>query len=168
MILDGWHGDTSRMFPVGQVGVRVQRLIDVTWTAMMTGIEAVRPGATLGDIGAAIQSYTENQGFSVVRDFCGHGLGTVFHDAPSVLHYGVPGTGIVLKEGMFFTIEPMINAGGPATKILQDGWTAVTRDRKLSAQFEHSMGVTADGCEIFTGSPRGWQKPPYEAVEQAA
>ncbi|MCY4396019.1 MAG: type I methionyl aminopeptidase [Rhodospirillaceae bacterium] len=168
VILDGWHGDTSRMFPVGQVGVRVQRLIDVTWTAMMTGIEAVRPGATLGDIGAAIQSYTESQGFSVVRDFCGHGLGTVFHDAPSVLHYGVPGTGIVLKEGMFFTIEPMINAGGPATKILQDGWTAVTRDRKLSAQFEHSLGVTADGSEIFTGSQRGWQKPPYEPAERAA
>ena len=168
VILDGWHGDTSRMFPVGRVGVRVERLIEVTWAAMMKGIAAVRPGATLGDIGAAIQSYTESQGFSVVRDFCGHGLGTVFHDAPSVLHYGEPGAGLVLQEGMFFTIEPMINAGGPATKILQDGWTAVTRDRKLSAQFEHSLGVTADGPEIFTGSPRGWQKPPYEPAERAA
>ena len=168
VILDGWHGDTSRMFPVGRVGVRVERLIEVTWAAMMKGIAAVRPGATLGDIGAAIQSYTESQGFSVVRDFCGHGLGTVFHDAPSVLHYGEPGAGVVLQEGMFFTIEPMINAGGPATKILQDGWTAVTRDRKLSAQFEHSLGVTADGPEIFTGSPRGWQKPPYEPAECAA
>ena len=167
-ILDGWHGDTSRMFPVGRVGVKVQRLIDVTWAAMMEGIAAVRPGATLGDIGAAIQDYAEGEGFSVVRDFCGHGLGTVFHDAPSVLHYGEPGAGVVLQEGMFFTIEPMINAGGPATKILQDGWTAVTRDRKLSAQFEHSMGVTADGCEVFTGSPRGWQKPPYETVDRAA
>ncbi len=162
-ILDGWHGDTSRMFPVGRVGVRAQRLIEITWTAMMKGIAAVRPGATLGDIGAAIQACAEDAGFSVVRDFCGHGLGTVFHDAPSVLHYGEAGTGLVLREGMFFTIEPMINAGGPATKILQDGWTAVTRDRKLSAQFEHSLGVTADGCEIFTGSPRGWLKPPYPA-----
>lgn len=168
VLLDGWHGDTSRMFPVGRVGVKVQRLIDVTWAAMMEGIAAVRPGATLGDIGAAIQDYAEGEGFSVVRDFCGHGLGTVFHDAPSVLHYGEPGAGLVLQEGMFFTIEPMINAGGPATKILQDGWTAVTRDRKLSAQFEHSMGVTADGCEVFTGSPRGWQKPPYETVDRAA
>ena len=168
VILDGWHGDTSRMFPVGRVGVKVERLIDVTWNAMMKGIAAVRPGATLGDVGAAIQSYAEREGFSVVRDFCGHGLGTVFHDAPSVLHYGEPGAGLVLQEGMFFTVEPMINAGGPATKILQDGWTAVTRDRKLSAQFEHSMGVTAEGCEVFTGSPRGWQKPPYETVERAA
>ncbi|MCY4064921.1 MAG: type I methionyl aminopeptidase, partial [Rhodospirillaceae bacterium] len=168
VILDGWHGDTSRMFPVGRVGVKVQRLIDVTWSAMMAGIAAVRPGATLGDIGAAVQDHAEGQGFSVVRDFCGHGLGTVFHDAPSVLHYGEPGAGLVLQEGMFFTVEPMINAGGPATKILQDGWTAVTRDRKLSAQFEHSMGVTADGCEVFTGSPRGWQKPPYETVDRAA
>jgi len=168
VILDGWHGDTSRMFPVGQVGVKVQRLIDTTWTAMMKGIEVVKPGATLGDIGEAIQTYAEGQGFSVVRDFCGHGLGTVFHDAPSVLHYGEAGTGVVLQEGMFFTIEPMINAGGYATKILGDGWTAVTRDRKLSAQFEHSIGVTAEGSEIFTGSPRGWQKPPYELKDQAA
>jgi len=168
VILDGWHGDTSRMFPVGQIGVKAQRLTDVTWTAMMKGIEQVRPGTTLGDVGFAIQQYAEGEGFSVVRDFCGHGLGTVFHDAPSVLHYGEPNTGLVLQEGMFFTIEPMINAGRYETKILHDGWTAVTRDRKLSAQFEHSIGVTAEGSEIFTLSPRGWLKPPYELDEQAA
>jgi len=168
VILDGWHGDTSRMFPVGQIGVKAQRLIDVTWTSMMKGIEQVRPGTTLGDVGFAIQEHAEGQGFSVVRDFCGHGLGTVFHDAPSVLHYGEPNTGLVLQEGMFFTIEPMINAGRHETKILHDGWTAVTRDRKLSAQFEHSIGVTAEGCEIFTLSPSGLQKPPYELDDKAA
>lgn len=127
----------------------------------MRGIEVVRPGATLGDIGHAIQSYVESQRFSVVRDFCGHGLGRTFHAAPSVLHYGKPGTGVVLQEGMFFTIEPMVNAGRYDVKILDDGWTAVTRDRSLSAQFEHSLGVTSDGCEIFTHSPKGWKLPPY-------
>jgi len=160
-IVDGWHGDTSRMFPIGKVGVRGSKLVDVTYDAMMRGIELVRPGTTLGDIGHAIQSHAESQGFSVVTDFCGHGLGQIFHDAPSVLHYGVPGTGLVLMPGMFFTVEPMINAGRPETKILSDGWTAVTRDKSLSAQFEHSIGVTETGCEIFTLSPKGWHKPPY-------
>ena len=163
VILDGWHGDTSRMFFVGQNSVKARKLIEVTYEAMMKGIAAVRPGATLGDIGAAIQGHAEAQRFSVVRDFCGHGLGRIFHTAPSVLHYGRPGTGVVLREGMFFTIEPMINAGRPDVKILDDGWTAVTRDKSLSAQFEHSVGVTAEGCEIFTLSPKGWHQPPYEA-----
>ena len=162
VILDGWHGDTSRMFYVGPTSVKARKLIDVTYEAMMKGIAAVRPGATLGDIGAAIQTHAEGQRFSVVRDFCGHGLGRVFHTAPSVLHYGRPGTGVVLREGMFFTVEPMINAGRPDVKILDDGWTAVTRDKSLSAQFEHSIGVTAEGCEIFTTSPKGWHQPPYE------
>ncbi len=162
VILDGWHGDTSRMFFVGQNSVKARKLVEVTYEAMMKGIAAVRPGATLGDIGAAIQGHAEAQRFSVVRDFCGHGLGRVFHTAPSVLHYGRPGTGVVLREGMFFTIEPMINAGRPDVKILDDGWTAVTRDKSLSAQFEHSVGVTAEGCEIFTLSPKGWHQPPYE------
>lgn len=161
VILDGWYGDTSRMFPVGRIGVKAQKLIDVTWETLMRGIEQVRPGATLGDIGWAIQSHAEGQRFSVVRDFCGHGLGRVFHAPPSVLHYGRPGQGPVLKEGMFFTIEPMINAGRWETKVLSDGWTAVTKDKSLSAQFEHSVGVTADGCEIFTLSPKGWHRPPY-------
>ena len=129
----------------------------------MRGIEAVRPGATLGDVGHAIQSFAEAKRFSVVRDFCGHGLGRIFHTAPSVLHYGRPGQGVVLQEGMFFTVEPMINAGRYDVKILEDGWTAVTRDRSLSAQFEHSVGVTAEGVEIFTLSPKGWTRPPYEA-----
>ena len=163
VILDGWHGDTSRMFLVGQVGVKARRLVDATYEAMMRGIEAVRPGATLGDVGHAIQSYAEAKRFSVVRDFCGHGLGRIFHTAPSVLHYGRPGQGVVLQEGMFFTVEPMINAGRYDVKILEDGWTAVTRDRSLSAQFEHSVGVTAEGFEIFTLSPKGWRRPPYDA-----
>lgn len=161
VILDGWHGDTSRMFPVGKIGVKGQKLIDVTYEAMMLGIQAVKPGATLGDIGHAIQSYAEGQRFSVVRDFCGHGLGKVFHDAPSILHYGKPGKGIVLRPGMFFTVEPMINAGRYDVKVLADDWTAVTKDRSLSAQFEHSIAVTEDGFEIFTASPKGWDKPPY-------
>ncbi len=162
VILDGWYGDTSRMYIAGgKTGVKAQRLIDATYEAMMRGIAAIRPGATLGDIGHAIQSYVEPLRFSVVRDFCGHGLGRVFHAAPSVVHYGRPGEGMVLREGMFFTVEPMINAGGWPVKILSDGWTAVTRDKSLSAQFEHSVGVTADGCEIFTLSPAGHTKPPY-------
>jgi len=160
-ILDGWHGDTSRMFPVGEIGVKARRLIDVTYEAMMRGIAAVRPGATLGDIGHAIQSHAEGHRFSVVRDFCGHGLGRIFHDAPSVVHFGRPHTGHVLRPGMFFTIEPMINAGRYEVKVLEDGWTAVTRDRSLSAQFEHSIAVTEDGYEIFTLSPAGLHNPPY-------
>lgn len=160
-IVDGWHGDSSRMYPVGKISVKAKRLIEVTYESLMRAIDVVRPGATLGDIGHAIQSYVEPKRFSVVREFCGHGLGRVFHTPPSVLHYGKPGTGSVLEEGMFFTIEPMINAGKPDCKILSDGWTAVTRDKSLSAQFEHSLGVTADGCEIFTVSPAGLHCPPY-------
>ncbi len=159
VILDGWYGDTSRMFPVGRVGVKARRLCEVTYEAMMLGIEAVRPGATLGDVGHAIQRHAEGARFSVVRDFCGHGLGRVFHDAPSVLHYGRPGEGVVLRPGMFFTIEPMINAGRYEVKVLDDGWTAVTRDRSLSAQYEHSIGVTDTGFEIFTLSPSGLHQP---------
>ncbi len=161
VILDRWHGDTSRMFAVGRVGVKAQRLIDVTYESMMSGIAAVRPGARLGDIGHAIQSLAEAARFSVVRDFCGHGIGRVFHDAPSILHYGKPGQGLELRPGMFFTVEPMINAGRYEVKVLEDGWTAVTRDRSLSAQFEHTVGVTEEGCEIFTRSPAGLDRPPY-------
>lgn len=150
VIVEGWHGDTSRMFAVGKIGRQAEKLINVTFEAMMRGIEMVKPGATLGDIGHAIQSFAEQHNFSVVRDFCGHGLGKIFHMPPTILHYGKPGTGLELQEGMFFTIEPMINAGKPAVKILEDGWTAVTRDRSLSAQFEHSLAVTSSGYEIFT------------------
>lgn len=150
VILDGWYGDTSRMFAVGKIGILPRKLIDVTYEAMMRGIEVVKPGATLGDVGHAIQTFAENKGFSVVRDFCGHGIGRIFHTAPNVMHYGSPGAGLELREGMFFTIEPMINAGRYHVKILEDGWTAVTRDRSLSAQFEHTIGVTANGYEIFT------------------
>ncbi len=162
VILDGWHGDTSRMFVVGEKVKRLAwKLIDVTYEAMWEGIRSVRPGVALGDIGHAIQSYVESHRFSVVRDFCGHGIGRVFHDAPSVLHYGEPGKGMVLKEGMIFTIEPMVNAGRYEVKVLDDGWTAVTKDRSLSAQFEHTIGVTADGCDVFTVSPAELHKPPY-------
>jgi len=161
LVLDGWHGDTSRMYAVGAVSRRAQRLMDVTYEALLRGIDAVRPGLTTGHIGAAIQRYAESQRCSVVRDFCGHGLGQVFHDRPNILHYGEPGEGIELKPGMLFTIEPMINLGKAAVKVLADGWTAVTRDRELSAQFEHTVGVTADGCEVFTFSPLGLDKPPY-------
>ena len=160
-ILDGWHGDTSRMFPVGKIGVKARKLIEVTYECLMLGIAEVRPGATLGDIGHAIQVHAEGHRFSVVRDFCGHGIGRIFHTAPSVMHYGQPGQGLVLRQGMFFTIEPMINAGRQETKILADGWTAVTKDKSLSAQFEHMIAVTADGCEIFTESPSGLHCPPY-------
>ncbi len=162
VILDGWHGDTSRMFPVGRIGVKARKLIDVTFDAMWCGIEVVRPGATVGDIGHAIQTFAEARRFSVVRDFCGHGLGQVFHDAPNIMHFGEPGSGPILRQGMFFTIEPMINTGRYDVKILSDGWTAVTKDRSLSAQFEHSIGVTADGHEVFTLSPQGLHKPPYD------
>lgn len=161
VILDGWHGDTSRMFMIGNVGVKGRRLSDVTYEAMMRGIEVVRPGATTGDIGHAIQRFVEKERFSVVRDFCGHGLGRIFHEPPNILHYGEPGAGVPLQAGMFFTIEPMVNAGKWQVKLLSDGWTAVTKDRTLSAQFEHSIGVTETGYEIFTLSPKGWHKPPY-------
>jgi len=161
LLVDGWHGDTSRMFPVGDINRKAERLVQVTYDAMMHGIDSVRPGATLGDIGAAIQTHAENARCSVVRDFCGHGLGQMFHDAPNVLHYGRRGEGHVLKPGMFFTIEPMVNLGRPHVKLLSDGWTAVTRDRSLSAQFEHSVGVTETGVEIFTVSPAGLDCPPY-------
>lgn len=161
VILDGWHGDTSRMFPVGNVHRKAERLIEVTYEAMMRGINIVRPGATTGDLGHAIQSYAEGERCSIVRDFCGHGLGRVFHDAPNILHYGRPGEGIEFREGMMFTVEPMVNLGRANVKLLKDGWTAVTRDKSLSAQFEHSIGVTADGFEIFTLSPTGLDKPPY-------
>ncbi len=171
VILDGWHGDTSRMYFVGdKISVKARRLCDATYDSMMAGIEAVKPGATLNDIGYAIQQVAEKQRFSVVRDFCGHGLGRSFHAPPSVMHYGIEPEKLakkkihstVLKPGMFFTIEPMINAGHYATKVLKtDGWTAVTRDKSLSAQFEHSLAVTEDGFEIFTLSPKGLTKPPY-------
>ena len=161
VILDGWHGDTSRMYFCGEVGVKGKRLVDVTYEAMMLGIAKVRPGATIGDIGYAIQTFAEGQRFSVVRDFTGHGVGRGFHEPPQVRHYGKPGTGVTLEEGMIFTIEPMLNAGRYGVKILSDGWTAVTRDKSLSAQFEHTVGVTKDGCEIFTLSPAGYTKPPY-------
>ncbi len=161
-IVDGWHGDSSRMYLVGdKVSVKARKLVDVTYDCLMAGISAVKPGAHLGDIGAAIQKIAEGNRFSVVRDFCGHGLGRVFHSPPSVNHFGEAGTGPVLRPGMFFTIEPMINAGAWETKILSDGWTAVTRDRSLSAQFEHTLAVTETGVEIFTLSPKGYTKPPY-------
>ncbi len=158
-ILDGWYGDTSRMYVAGEVNKKSERLINVTHDALMRAIAAVKPGNHFGDLGHAIQSFAEAQRCSVVRDFCGHGLGRVFHDAPNVLHYGKPGTGPMLRAGMFFTIEPMVNLGRAGTKVLADGWTAVTRDRSLSAQFEHSIGVTEDGCEIFTLSPKGLFHP---------
>ena len=161
-IVDGWYGDTSRMYVVGEPSIKAKRLIDVTYHCLMEAIDAVKPGVTLGDIGHIIQTRAEAERFSVVEDFCGHGIGREFHTPPSVLHFGRPGTGVVLEEGMIFTIEPMINEGRPDAKILGDGWTAVTRDRKLSAQFEHTIGVTKDGCEIFTLSPEGFTKPPYE------
>jgi methionyl aminopeptidase len=160
-IVDGWHGDSSRMYLVGDVSVKARRLVDVTYECLMLGIEQARPGNRLGDIGHAIQRHAERHRYGVVRDFVGHGVGRVYHDAPDVLHYGRPGTGPELKPGMIFTIEPMINAGRPDVKMLDDGWTAVTRDRSLSAQFEHSIGITETGCEIFTTSPTGRHRPPY-------
>lgn len=162
VILDGWYGDTSRMFCAGPAPVKAKRLIDITYECLMRGIAVVKPGATVGDIGHAIAEYANSERCGIVEVFCGHGLGRVFHDAPNIMHYGNPGQGPELKEGMFFTIEPMINLGRADVKVLDDGWTAVTRDKSLSAQFEHSLGVTKDGCEIFTLSPTGWTKPPYE------
>ena len=169
-IVDGWHGDTSRMYYAGEPKVKARRLVDATYDAMMAGINAVKPGATLRDIGRAIQTLAEGQGFSVVRDFCGHGLGRVFHDAPNIVHYAEykdrwgglhQAAETELKAGMFFTIEPMINEGKPDVKLLKDNWTAVSRDKSLSAQFEHSVGVTESGVEIFTASPTGRNQPPY-------
>ena len=164
VILDGWHGDSSRMYVAGTPSTRARNLMEVTYEALMRGVAAVKPGHTTGHIGAAIQSYAERERCGVVRDFCGHGLGRVFHDRPNILHYGEPGDGVVLEPGMLFTIEPMINLGKPHVKILPDGWTAVTRDRELSAQFEHTVGVTETGCRVFTVSPMGFHRPPYQVT----
>jgi methionyl aminopeptidase len=160
-LLDGWHGDTSRMYLVGDVPLKARKLVETTYECLMLGIEKARPGARLGDVGAAIQDYAEQRRYGVVREFCGHGLGQLFHDAPEVVHAAKAGTGPELKPGMFFTIEPMINLGRPPVKLLADGWTAVTRDKSLSAQFEHSIGITETGAEIFTLSPKGLHQPPY-------
>ncbi len=163
VIVDGWHGDTSRMYYVGEVGIKAKRLIQVTYDAMMRGIEMVKPGVRLGDIGNAIQTYAEKHHYSVVRDYTGHGIGRVFHAEPNIFHYGKAGTGLVLEEGMFFTIEPMVNAGHYSTHLSKlDGWTVTTSDKSLSAQFEHSLGVTKDGFEIFTLSPKKFMFPPYK------
>jgi methionyl aminopeptidase len=159
VIVDGWHGDTSRMYAIGETPRKARRLMDVTYEAMMRGIAAIKPGATLGDLGHAIQSYAEAERCSVVREFCGHGLGRVFHDAPNILHFGKPRQGEELRPGMIFTVEPMLNLGAPGVKILGDGWTAVTKDKSLSAQYEHSVGVTETGVEIFTTSPAGLDQP---------
>ena len=162
-IVDGWHGDTSRMFAVGDnISIKAKRLIDITFETMWQGIRAVKPGATVGDIGHAMQKYAEGQRCCVVEEFSGHGIGREFHAPPTIYNFGRPGTGPVLKEGMFFTIEPIVNLGKPHVKILSDGWTAVTKDRTLSAQFEHSLAVTADGYEVFTSSLEGFDKPPYD------
>ena len=158
-VLDGWHGDASRMYPVGKVNRAAERLMEVTYECLMRGIEAVRPGARTGAIGAAIQTFAERERCSVVRDFCGHGIGQLFHDSPNILHYGAAHEGVEMRPGMIFTIEPMINLGRPHVKVLADGWTAVTRDRSLSAQYEHTVGVTDSGCEIFTTSPAGLDHP---------
>ncbi|CAM3026069.1 MULTISPECIES: type I methionyl aminopeptidase [Sphingomonas] len=160
-IVDGWHGDTSRMYLIGDVPLKARKLVEVTYECLMLGIEQARPGNHMGDVAHAIQQHAEKHRYGVVRDFCGHGLGLLFHDAPEVVHVGRPGTGPELKPGMIFTIEPMINIGRPDVKLLDDGWTAVTRDRSLSAQFEHSIGITEEGCEIFTLSPAGYTQPPY-------
>ena len=160
-LVDGWHGDSSRMYLVGDVPLKARRLVEVTYECLMLGIAAVRPGARLGDIGAAIQRHAEANRYGVVREFCGHGVGRLFHDAPEVVHAARAGTGPELRPGMFMTIEPMINLGKAPVKLLEDGWTAVTRDRSLSAQFEHSIGITETGCEIFTQSATGMHKPPY-------
>jgi methionyl aminopeptidase len=159
LIVDGWHGDSSRMYPVGEISRKAERLIGVTYDSLEAGIAAAKPGNTTGDIGAAIQTLAEEQRTSVVRDFVGHGLGQLFHDEPNIMHFGTPGTGVELKPGMIFTIEPMINLGRPHVKVLSDGWTAVTRDRTLSAQCEHSVGITELGCEVFTRSPQGLFNP---------
>ena len=159
LIVDGWHGDASRMYPVGQIKDWARRLCDVTFESLRLGLEVIRPGRTLGDIGHVIQTYAEGERCSVVRDFCGHGLGQLFHDTPHVMHFGKPGEGAVLEAGMLFTVEPMINLGTWKIQVKKDGWTAVTADRKLSAQYEHTIGVTEKGCEIFTLSPAGLDNP---------
>ena len=162
VIVDGWHGDTSRMYYVGNVAIKPKRLIQVTYDAMMIAITMVKPGIQLGDIGHAIQTYVEKHNYSVVRDYTGHGIGRIFHDQPTILHYGKPHTGIILQEGMFFTIEPMVNTGHYSTHLSKlDGWTVTTSDKSLSAQFEHTIGVTKDGFEIFTLSPKNLTCPPY-------
>jgi methionyl aminopeptidase len=163
VVVNGWHGDTSRMYLVGDVPLKARRLVELTYEGLMLGIEAARPGNTVGHIGAAIQKHAEKHRLSVVRDFCGHGLGRRFHMAPNIVHAGRAGDGPELKPGMFFTIEPMLNLGRPDARILDDGWTAVSRDRSLSAQFEHSVGITETGCELFTKSPTGLHCPPYSA-----
>jgi methionyl aminopeptidase len=152
--IDGFHGDASRMYSVGKPSVKAKKLINVTYDSLMKAINILKPGITLGDIGFAIQNFVEQEGFSVVRDFCGHGIGTLFHEEPSILHYGRKNEGMTIKEGMVFTIEPMINAGNYQTRVLNDGWTAVTKDKSLSAQFEHTVGITKNGCEIFTLSDK--------------
>ena len=160
-IVNGWHGDTSRMFFVGDVSVKCKNLISATYNSMMEAISIIKKGIYLGDIGETIQTYVEKKGFSVVKDFCGHGIGKTFHEPPNVLHYGKKGDGIKLQSGMIFTVEPMINEGTYNTKLLKDGWTAVTKDKSLSAQFEHTVGVTDDGFEIFTKSKKNYDQPPY-------
>ena len=161
-IVDGYYGDTSRMFSVGEVSVKANNLINTTYESMMKAINILKPGIKLGDIGNEIQTYVESKGFSVVRDFCGHGISNVFHEHPNILHYGEKNTGIELESGMTFTIEPMINAGKYDVKILNDGWTAVTKDKSLSAQFEHTLGITENGYEIFTKSDKNYSRPPYK------
>ena len=160
-IVNGWHGDTSRMFFVGEVSVKSKKLVSATYNSMMKAISIIKSGIYLGDIGEAIQTYVEEKGFSVVRDFCGHGIGKIFHKPPNILHYGKKGEGAKLETGMIFTVEPMINEGLYNTKLLKDGWTAVTKDKSLSAQFEHTVGVTNDGFEIFTKSKKNYKQPPY-------
>ena len=160
-IVNGWHGDTSRMFYVGEVSIKCKNLISATYNSMMKAISIIKNGTHLGDIGETIQTYVEKKGFSVVRDFCGHGIGKIFHTPPNILHYGKKGEGIKMKTGMIFTVEPMINEGIYNTKLLNDGWTAVTKDKSLSAQFEHTVGVTNDGFEIFTKSKKNYEQPPY-------
>ncbi len=160
-IVNGWHGDTSRMFAIGETSVKSKNLISATYNSMMKAISIIKSGVHLGDLGEAIQTFVEKEGFSVVRDFCGHGIGKIFHSPPNVLHYGKKGEGIKLEEGMIFTVEPMINEGKYNTKLLKDGWTAVTKDRSLSAQFEHTVGVTNNGYEIFTKSKKKYEMPPY-------
>jgi methionyl aminopeptidase len=160
-IVNGWHGDTSRMFFVGEVSIKSKNLVQITYNSMMKAISIIKSGINLGDIGEIIQTYVEKKGFSVVRDFCGHGIGKTFHEPPNILHYGKKGEGIKLEEGMIFTVEPMINAGLNNTKLLNDGWTAVTKDKSLSAQFEHTVGVTKNGFEIFTKSKKKYELPPY-------
>ena len=160
-IVNGWHGDTSRMFFAGDVSIKSKNLVSTTYHSMMKGISIIKEGIHLGDIGETIETYVKEKGFSVVKDFCGHGIGKIFHEAPNILHYGKIGEGAKLKTGMMFTVEPMINEGKYETKMLSDGWTAVTKDKKLSAQFEHTVGVTKDGFEIFTKSKKNYEKPPY-------